>query len=124
MLRQEDKATTGHLDHTLHLITDLERLHEELLKAPAGERYRKLYAGLEPELPRLRELTGKNDISDIELAFRALYAVMLYRIKGDGTKESSISDVIELVSPLVGELARVFKLTEHGELDIWDEKQR
>ncbi len=123
LLRQEDKASSGHLDHTLHLIADLQRLHAQLLKAPAGERYRELYARLEPELPRLRELLGKGDISDVELAFRALYAVMLYRIKGDGTKESSISDVIELVSPLVGELARIFGLTEHGELDIWDEKQ-
>ncbi len=124
LLRQEGKESSGHLEHTLHLIADLQRLHEELLRAPAGGRYRELYAKLEPELPRLRELTGNVEISDIELAFRALYAVMLYRIKGDKTKESSISDVIELVSPLAGELARIFRLTEHGELDIWDEKQR
>lgn len=123
LLRQEGKDRSGHLDHTLHLIADLQRLHGELLKAPAGEKYRELFARLEPELPRLRELTGNEDISDIELAFRALYAVMLYRIKGDTTKKSSISDVIELVSPLVGELARIFHLTERGELDIWDEKQ-
>lgn len=123
LLRQEGKTSSGHLDHTLHLITNLQGLHEDLLKAPAGERYRELYTRLEPELPHLRQLMGNPEISDVELSFRALYAVMLYRIKGDGTKESSISDVIELVSPLVGELARIFHLTEHGELDIWDEKQ-
>lgn len=122
LLQQEDKAESGHLDHTLHLIANLQGLHEDLLKAPAGEKYRELYARLAPELPRLREMIGKEDISDIELCFRALYAVMLYRIKGDGTKESSISDVIELVSPLVGELARIFHLAEYGELDIWDGK--
>lgn len=121
LLRQEGKEESGHLDHTLHLINDLQNLHTELLKAPAGKRYRELYGKLEPELPRLRQLLGKEDVSDIELSFRALYAVMLYRIKGDKTKESSISDVIELVSPLVGELARIFHLAEHGELDIWDE---
>ena len=47
---------------------------------------------------------------------------MLYRIKGDNTKESSISDAIELVSPVIGELARIFHLTENGELDIWEQK--
>lgn len=124
LLHQEDKVHGGHLDHTLHLLAELQALHEDLLKAPAGEQYRTLYSRLAPELPRLREAIGKDDISDVELCFRALYAVMLYRIKGDQTKESSISDVIELVSPLVGELARIFHLAEYGELDIWDGKDR
>ena len=77
---------------------------------------------MEPELPRLRAMMGNDYVSDIELSFRTLYAVMLYRMKGDKTKESSISDVIELVSPLVGELARIFHQAEYGELDIWDGK--
>ncbi len=121
LMREEGKEKSGHLDHTLHLISSLEELHEDLLHAPAGARYRELYAALQGELPKLRETMGK-DISDIELIFRSLYAVMLYRIKGDETKESSISDVIELMSPLIGELARIFHLSERGELDIWEEK--
>ncbi len=108
LLREEGKEKTGHLDHTLHLIGDLNNLHEQLLQAPAGEHYRELYARLQPELPRLRQLIGRQEISDTELAFRTLYAAMLYRMKGDKTKESSISDVIELVSPVIGELARIF----------------
>lgn len=122
LLREEGKSQSGHLDHTIHLISDLQSLADELTKAPAGKRFRELYERLKPELPRLRELTGKSDISDIELCFRALYAAMLYRIKGDKTKESSISDVIELVSPLIGELARIFHRTENGELDIWEKE--
>ena len=110
LLREEGKEKTGHLDHTLHLIGDLNNLHEQLLQAPAGEHYRELYARLQPELPRLRQL----------IAFRTLCAAMLYRMKGDKTKESSISDVIELVSPVIGELARIFHLAEIGELDIWE----
>lgn len=120
LLRGEGKEKSGHLDHTLHLIADLEALHQELLKAPAGARYRELYARLQPELPTLRNITGKEDISDTELAFRALYAAMLYRMGGDASKESSISDVIELVSPVIGELVRIYHLTENGELDIWE----
>lgn len=120
LLREEGKEKTGHLDHTLHLIGDLHGLHEELLRAPAGARYRALYARLQPELPRLRALIGREDVTDTELAFRALYAAMLYRMQGDKTKESSISDVIELVSPVIGELARIFHLAENGELDIWE----
>lgn len=124
LLKQEGKAESGHLDHTLHLIADLQSMHIQLLKSKAGEKYRALFARLEPELPGLRSALGKDGVSDIEICFRALYAVMLYRIKGDKTKENSISDVIEFISPLVGELAGIFTLAEHGELDIWDEKPR
>lgn len=120
LLREEGKEKSGHLDHTAQLIGELHDLHEKLLEAPGGERYRDLYTQLQPTLPGLRELLGKEDISDTELAFRALYAAMLYRIKGDRTKESSISDVIELVSPLIGELARNFHLAGNGESDIWE----
>lgn len=119
LLREEDKAQSGHLNHTLHLLNDLQDLHNELMRAPAGVRYRELFERLQPELPRLRDALGKENMSDVELMFRTLYAAMLYRIKGDKTKESSITDVIELVSPVVGELARIFHLSERGELDIW-----
>ncbi len=122
LLREEGKEKSGHLDHTTHLLGDLNNLHLELMRSPAGVRYRELYGQLAPELPRLREIMGNEEISDTELMFRALYAVMLYRIKGDKTKESSISDVIELISPVIGELARIFHIAERGELDIWNEK--
>lgn len=122
LLREEGKEKSGHLDHTLHLIGDMHNLHLELLRSPAGVRYRELWEKLQPELAGLRETLGNEDMPDTELMFRALYAVMLYRIKGDATKESSISDVIELVSPVIGELARIFHLAERGELDIWNGK--
>ena len=120
-LGEEAKPRSGHLHHTLHLTADLNDLHTELLKAPAGARYRALYARLQPELPRLRALIGKADLSDTELAFRVLYAAMLYRIKGDDAHRKAVTDSLELVSPVIGELARIFHLVEKGELDIWKE---
>ena len=42
LLRQEGKESSGHLEHTLHLIADLNDLHERLLVLPAGEKYRKV----------------------------------------------------------------------------------
>ena len=122
LLRSEGKEGVGHLDHTLHLIADLEDLHSELLRAPAGRRYRELYARLQPELPHLRQISGHTEMSDTEIEFRTLYAAMLYRMQGDKTKESSISDAIELISPVIGELARIFHAVESGELDIWERR--
>ena len=119
LLREEGKEQNGHLEHTLHLIGDLDNLHRQLLVLPAGKEYRRLYASLAPEIPNLKSRLGKPGISDVELFFRALYAVMLYRIKGDKSKEGYIRDVIDLISPVVACLAKTFREVEQGEIDLF-----
>lgn len=119
LLRQEGKESSGHLEHTLHLIADLNDLHERLLVLPAGEKYRKVFVALAPEMPALRVKLGKTDVSDIELCFRALYAVVLYRIKGDKSHEEGIRNVIDLISPVIAELASVYRQVERGEVDLY-----
>ncbi len=121
LLRQEGKEEKGHLEHTLHLIRDLHDLHLQLLKLPAGEHYRRTFARLEPELPRLRSVMGNPGMNDTELCFRALYAAMLYRIKGQGDR-SAVADTIDLVSPVVAELAAMHARVERGEIDLFKEK--
>lgn len=120
LLRKEGKEEHGHLEHTLHLIGDMDELHKALLELPAGRRYRELWAPLSVELPALRKALGKEDISDIELCMRALYAVMLYRIKGQGeARQAYISDVMEVISPVIALLADIYRQVELGELDIY-----
>ena len=118
LLRREGKEEKGHLAHTLHLIADLHDLHLQLLKLPVGEHYRGTFARLEPSLPELRTLAGEEVASDTELCFRALYAAMLYRIKGQGER-SAVADTIELVSPVIAELAAMHGKVERGEVDLY-----
>lgn len=119
IMRREDILKSGHMEHTMHLIGELQELHEQLLKLPTGEEYRKLYSRVAPELAALRSSLGKENVSDVELFFRSLYAVVLYRIKGDEQHSNTVAGVIELISPVVAELSRVFHLTEQGKLDIY-----
>ena len=121
LLRQEGKEEKGHLDHTLHLINDMNDLHLQLMKLPVGERYRQTFAKLEPELPRLRSVLGRNT-NDIELGFRALYAAMLYRLKGEGNK-SAVSDTLEYISPVIAQLADMYGKVERGEIDLFKEEK-
>lgn len=129
LLREEGKEASGHLDHTLHLVNDLHNLHLQLMESPAGERYRQLYGIMAAELPKLRELLGSSknvdatQMTDTELAFRALYAAMLYKIKGGDKADRTFSDVTEVVSPIIAELAKIFKLVETGELDIFSDPE-
>ncbi len=120
LLRQEGKEEQGHLNHTLHLIRDLHDLHLQLLELPLGAHYRETFARVAPELPRLRLILGKEraEMSDTELQFRALYAAMLYRIKGEGDK-SPVSDTLTLISPSIGELAAIYGKVERGEVDLF-----
>ena len=118
LLQQEGKEKKGHLEPTLHLIQDLHDLHLQLMKLPVGEHSRRTFARLEPELPRLRAVIGNPGMSDTELCFRALYAAMLYRIKGEGNK-SAVSDTLEFISPVIAELADLYGKVERGEIDLF-----
>ena len=118
LLQQEGKEAKGHLEHTLHLIADLHDLHLQLLKLPAGAHYRETYAKLEPELPRLRAIVGNPGMNATELCFRALYAAMLYRIKGESEK-SAVTDTLEYISPVIAKLAAIHGKVERGELDLY-----
>lgn len=119
LLRKEGKEESGHLEHTLHLIGDMHNLHLQLMQNPVGEHYRQTFAKLAPQLPQLRAMIKKEEVSDTEVAFRALYAAMLYRIKGDAKRAEAIKDTIELVSPVVAELAAMYGKVERGEVDLF-----
>ena len=119
LLRKEGKEEKGHIEHTLHLIQDLHNLHLQLMKLPVGDHYRVTYTRMAAELPRLRTILDNNEISDTELAFRALYAAMLYRIKGSG--ERAIEDTLAVISPSIGELAALYGKMERGELNLFED---
>ncbi len=119
LLKEEGKSESGHLAHTMHLISDLENLHLQLLQLPVGEEYRRLWEPLKEELPRLRIVLARDGISDMELCFRALYAVMLYRIKGDAEKQAVTDDVVGMISPVVAKLAEIYGRIERGETDLF-----
>lgn len=117
LLREEKKEESGHLDHTLHLISDMHDLHLRLMELPVGEHYRKTFSYLLPHLPTLRVIMSKEDVSDIELCFRALYASILYKIKGQG--EKAITDTIQFISPVIAELSDIYGKVERGEVDLF-----
>lgn len=125
LLREEGKEKQGHLEHTLHLINDLNNLHLQLLKLPLGEHYRSLYDRVAPEIPTLKSKLEKKEINDIELFFRALYSVVLLRLQSDKPgasttrKDTYIQDVIELISPVIAELATLYGKVERGEVDLF-----
>lgn len=116
LLAEEKKEEKGHLTHTLHLIRDLHDMHLRLLNIPEGMAYRAKFALLEPHLATLRTIYKESKASDTELCFRALYATMLYRIKGEG--DQVVADTLEVVSPVIATLADFYHKVERGEIAL------
>ncbi len=120
LLKSEGKTEHGHLEHSMHLIDDLYDLHLRLHKLPVGKEYARCFARLAPELPRLKAMLGKGEMNDMEICFRALYSVVLLRLKNNGGEDTAyIHDVIELISPVVALLARIYRQVETGEIDLY-----
>ncbi|MDR2936815.1 MAG: DUF4924 family protein [Rikenellaceae bacterium] len=123
LLKAEGKEVHGHLEHTLHLIGSLQELHEALLALPAGAEYRKVFTPLASELPALKARLGRAEMSDIEFCLRALYSVMLYRIKGDEAHREYVDDVMTLVSPAIALLTKLNREIEEGSFDLCKNEQ-
>ncbi len=121
LLKSEGKGSSGHIEHTLHLISDLNDLHLQLLKLPAGASYAARFAKTAPEIAKLRSVITDKGISDIELCFRALYSVVLLRLRGDDEGANHVNDVIEVISPLIAHLVSIYHAIEKGEFDLYKE---
>lgn len=119
LLRSEDKLEYGHLQHTLHLIDDLNNLHLQLLTLPVGEKYKSVFESVKLDIDILRQKMEVKDMTDIGICFRALYSVILLRLKGGDTENPYIKDVLEVVSPLIALLSDYFKRIEDGQLDLF-----
>ncbi|MFI3314316.1 MAG: DUF4924 family protein [Rikenellaceae bacterium] len=122
IIKSEGKSDHGHMEHTIHLIGELNDLHLMLLKSDAGKSYLPLFLDLAPHLKELRNRQKESSSNDIELCFKALYGVMLQRIKQNDKFDS---DVIELISPVIAMLSHIYLQVERGEVDLYknDEKK-
>jgi hypothetical protein len=59
------------------------------------------------------------EINDTELCFRALYATLLYKIKGGA--DAVVRDTLAVISPVIGELAAIYGKVERGELNLFED---
>ena len=88
LLKEEAKETSGHTNHSYHLIRELNDVHLYLLKS-GDEKYRTLYTQAKTNIDAFREKSGSEHTSDIELCFNALYAKMLLSLRKENISEET-----------------------------------
>lgn len=120
LIKSEGKTESGHIEHTLHLLEDLNDLHLRLLKLPVGKEYATRYAIVAADIAKLGAQLGNKKLNEIELCFRALYSVVLLRIKSGDTDTQHTKDVVEVISPLIAHLVSIFHNVERGKIDLYE----
>lgn len=124
LLKSEGKTKSGHIEHSIHLIDDMNDLHLRLLKLPSGAEYAARYSATAADIAKLKTTLGDPSLSDIEVCFRALYSVVLLRLKGgDNTNNPHIQDVLDVVSPLIAHLTSIYHGVEKGTFDLFAKEE-
>ncbi|MDR0386239.1 MAG: DUF4924 family protein [Prevotellaceae bacterium] len=103
-LKDEEKEVTGHTCYSLQIISELNNLHLSLLKK--GSKYLNLYMDARNDIILFREKSGKK-ASDLEIAFDALYAKLLLRLKGEQISDET-SAAFDRIASLIAYLSATF----------------
>jgi len=108
----------GHLQFLEVLLDELNNFHFRLIDSSIHGQYQKLYMASVRNISELRKKMGdKEQISDMEVCFTALYGLLLMRLrKREVSKETE--EVFALFSQLLAELSRLYKLYEDGNLEL------
>lgn len=123
LMKSEGKVESGHVDYFMHVVSDINDLHLLLQKLHAGKEYTAYYATVAPHIVTIREKLNKPKMNDIEVCFRALYSVVLLRLQGKEGNEGYINDVLEVISPLIARLVKIYHDVEKGAIDLYEKEK-
>jgi hypothetical protein len=104
MLKEEKKESVGHNYHSLHVIRELYDLHLSLLENDS--KYKSLFDKAKDDIDLFREKSLKKT-SDIEIAFDALYAKLLLKMKHEQISDES-SAAFDRIASMIAYLSAKF----------------
>ncbi|MDR1897720.1 MAG: DUF4924 family protein [Prevotellaceae bacterium] len=114
ILKEEKKEISGHNYHSLHIVRELNDVHLYLLKKDS--RYNSLFLAAQGDIDLFREKSSKNS-NDIEIAFDALYAKLLLKMKHEQISDET-SAAFDRITSLIAYLSAKFHRFEHGEEEM------
>jgi hypothetical protein len=104
LLKEEKKEEVGHNYHSLHVIRELNDLHLSLLENDA--KYSSLFASAKDDIKLFSEKSAKKT-SDIEIAFDALYAKLLLKMKHEQISNET-SAAFDRITSMIAYLSAKF----------------
>jgi hypothetical protein len=104
LLKEEKKGKYGHNRHSLHVIGELNNLHLSLLEK--DPKYKALFDAAKEDIALFREKSEK-ETSDIEIAFDALYAKLLLKMKHEPISDET-SAAFDRITAMIALLSAKF----------------
>lgn len=119
MMRIEGVQEHGHLQLNINIIIELNEFHASLIHSGKDAGYNAKFYHILPSITQLRNQQDIVQISDVELAFNFLYAIMLMRMKKVEISPETLQVQTEM-SKFMILLNKNFQLYKSGELDFND----
>lgn len=114
LIKDEGKEASGHTNHSIHLIKDLNDIHLYLLNKEKDEKYSVLFYKAKPDLDLFKEKMGNERISDTEAAFHALYSRILLKLKKEQISPET-EEAFKNITQLIAYLSAKYHRYEKGE---------
>lgn len=118
MMELEQIKEKGHLQIVKNIVNDLENLHKELLNNPIEKEYQAKYY---KAAPNIAELSGKmkvKNLSDTEIMFHGLYALILMRLRKQEITPETTS-AMNTFSELLALLSKKYHERDKKERTEW-----
>lgn len=119
MMQKEQKQQSGHLQFLVNLTDELNRFHLTLIARNIDQDYSRIYNEIKPDIELIRQKSGQNH-HDIEVSLNTLYIILMLKMKDKEISEGTQQAVWKFGN-LLGNLSKLFKAWEAGDLEINDE---
>ena len=117
MMRMEGVTEKGHLQVNRNVIQNLTELHAELLASTKYPFYNAAYFKALPFMVELRQKGSRQEESELDTCFEALYGVLLLRLQKKEISQGT-AKAIEAISNFISLLANYYDKEKRGELDL------
>lgn len=114
-MKEQGVAQGGHLADLQQLLSDLETLSGQLLREPTQTLYSSVYFQTLPSIIQLRELSGREEMGEVESCFVGIYGYLTLKARNEAVSEAT-EQAIKQFSTFLAMLADRFREIEEGNL--------
>lgn len=118
MMQKEQIREKGHLQILKNSVEELTELHFALLHKQNDPKYRQLFMTAAQGLLEMRQRShSKQEVGDIEVAFTAMYGILMLRLSGKEVRKETLK-AVQPISQLLAYLGKCYKDEEEKLLQI------
>jgi hypothetical protein len=113
-MKDEGIVETGHLQSVTNQINDMNEHHLYLMQAEDEDTYQQVFEMARPNLIAFREKAKDTESNDVQLAFNALYSLLMLRLQNKKVSKDT-EQAMTSFSNFLGLLAKKYKDFHTGE---------